>query len=117
MTQSYNDLTKEISSSIGKMKENIPDVLQGFYQMSGAAMKGNALDEKTKEYLALAIGIASRCAECIAFHTKALVKLGVTKQEFDEILAVCIYMGGGPSLMYAAKAEQAFEEFNNSKKL
>ena len=116
MTQSYNDLTKEISSSIGKMKESIPETLQGFYQMSGAAMKGNTIDEKTKEYLALAIGVASRCAECIAFHTKALVKLGVTKQEFNEVLAVCIYMGGGPSLMYAAKAEQAFEELSNLKK-
>ena len=59
---------------------------------------------------------SSRCAECIAFHTKALIKLGVTKQEFNEILAVCIYMGGGPSLMYAAKAEQAFEELINKKK-
>ena len=98
------------------MKESIPETLQGFYQMSGAAMKGNTIDEKTKEYLALAIGVASRCAECIAFHTKALVKLGVTKQEFNEVLAVCIYMGGGPSLMYAAKAEQAFEELINKKK-
>ena len=66
--------------------------------------------QKPKEMLALAIGIANRCAECIAFHTKALVKLGVTEQEYDEILAVCIYMGGGP-LMYAAKAKQAFLEF------
>lgn len=62
--------------------------------------------------LALSIGIANRCAECIAFHTKALIKLGVTEQEYDEILAVCIYMGGDPALMYAAKSKQAYQEFS-----
>lgn len=115
MTQSYNELTNEISTSINKMKENIPDVLKGFYQMSGSALKANSLDAKTKEYLALAIGIANRCSECIAFHTKTLINLGITKHEFDEVLGVCIYMGGGPSLMYAAKAQSAFEEFSNLK--
>jgi len=28
-----------------------------------------------------------------------------------ETLAVCTYMGGGPSLMYAAEAVRAYEEF------
>jgi hypothetical protein len=28
-----------------------------------------------------------------------------------ETLAVAVYMGGGPSLMYAAEATNAFEEF------
>lgn len=111
MSDSYLNLTRDISNSITKLKENIPETLQSFYQMSSAALKPNSIDAKTKEMLALAIGIANRCAECIAFHTKALVKLGVTEQEYDEILAVCIYMGGGPSLMYAAKAKQAFLEF------
>ena len=29
-----------------------------------------------------------------------------------EALAVAVYMGGGPSLMYAADAVQAYEEFS-----
>lgn len=43
---------------------------------------------------------------------QTLVKLGATRQEVDETLAVTTYMGGGPSLMYAASAISAFEEFS-----
>jgi alkylhydroperoxidase/carboxymuconolactone decarboxylase family protein YurZ len=42
---------------------------------------------------------------------QALVKLGATRQEVDETLAVATYMGGGPSLMYAASASAAYDEF------
>jgi alkylhydroperoxidase/carboxymuconolactone decarboxylase family protein YurZ len=34
-----------------------------------------------------------------------------TRQELDEALGVTTYMGGGPSLMYAANAIAAFDEF------
>jgi sulfide:quinone oxidoreductase len=46
---------------------------------------------------------------------KALVKLGATRQEVDETLGVATYMGGGPSLMYAASAVSAFDEFAAAK--
>jgi alkylhydroperoxidase/carboxymuconolactone decarboxylase family protein YurZ len=49
---------------------------------------------------------------CIGFHVQALIKLGVTREEFLEMLGMAIYMGGGPSLMYAAEALGAFEEFS-----
>jgi alkylhydroperoxidase/carboxymuconolactone decarboxylase family protein YurZ len=43
---------------------------------------------------------------------QALIKLGVTREELLETLAMTIYMGGGPSLMYAAEALRAFEELS-----
>jgi alkylhydroperoxidase/carboxymuconolactone decarboxylase family protein YurZ len=43
------------------------------------------------------------------------VKLGATRQEIDETLGVTTYMGGGPSLMYAASAIAAYDEFLKSK--
>ena len=52
------------------------------------------------------------CDACIGFHAKALVQLGATEQEVAETLGVCIVMGGGPSMMYAAEAVAAFEEFS-----
>ena len=59
----------------------------------------------------MGIAIALRCDGCIGFHTKALLKLGTAREEFEEMLAVAIYMGGGPSLMYAAQALEAWEQF------
>ena len=60
----------------------------------------------------VALSVAARCDPCIGFHAQTLVKLGATRQEIDEMLGVTTYMGGGPSLMYAASAIAAFEEFS-----
>jgi alkylhydroperoxidase/carboxymuconolactone decarboxylase family protein YurZ len=40
-----------------------------------------------------------------------LVRLGATRLEVEETLGMAVYMGGGPSLMYAADAISAYEEF------
>lgn len=56
-----------------------------------------------------------RCDGCIGFHAKALVGLGATRGEVMETLGMCVYMGGGPSLMYAAAAIAAYEEFGGEK--
>ena len=45
-------------------------------------------------------------------HAKALVELGASKAEVEETLGMAIYMGGGPSLMYAADAMLAYEQFS-----
>jgi AhpD family alkylhydroperoxidase len=73
-------------------------------------MAEGALSTKHKELMALAIGVTQRCSGCIGFHVKALVKLGATRAELDEMLAVCVYMGGGPALMYAAEAVKAWDD-------
>ncbi len=58
----------------------------------------------------MALGIASHCDGCIGFHTQALAKLGATQEEIVETLGMAVYMGGGPSLMYAAETLTAFEQ-------
>jgi len=73
------------------------------------------LDAKTKELIAMALSVAARCDPCVGYHAKALVKLGATRAELDEMLGMCVYMGGGPSLMYAAAAIAAYEEFGGEK--
>jgi AhpD family alkylhydroperoxidase len=74
-----------------------------------------ALDAKTKELIALAIGVATRCDDCIAFHTKAAVDHGATREEVVETLGMAIYMGAGPSAMYASHALAAFTQFQAAK--
>jgi len=86
--------------------------MQGFSAMAQAACRNGVLDKKTKELIALALGVAAHCDACLGFHAEALVKLGATRQEVEEALGMSIYMGGGPSLMYAADAIAAFEQFS-----
>ena len=111
MEKNYLELTKRISADLKKLRKDIPDTMQAFSTLAQAATRDGALDKKTKELIALAIGVAARCDGCIGFHTEALVRLGATRQEVEETLGMAVYMGGGPSLMYAADAISAYEQF------
>ena len=111
MSKSYTDITAEINRGIIKLRQAAPDAMSGFSAMARGALKGGALSAVEKELIALAIGVAGHCDGCIGFHAKSLVRAGATREQVTEALAVAVYMGGGPSLMYAADAVQAFEEF------
>jgi AhpD family alkylhydroperoxidase len=113
----YQDLTQSISKNLATLRADIPDVMKGFGDLARAATQNGALDKKTKELIALALGVAARCDACIGFHVQALVKLGVTKAELEEVLGMAVYMGGGPSLMYSANAIAAYSEFTAAQAL
>lgn len=108
----YKQLTQTISTNLAQLHKTQAGVMKGFGDMGKAAMAGGAIDPKTKELIALAVGVAARCDGCIGFHTKALARLGASAEEVHEALGVAIYMGGGPVAMYAANAVAAFNEFS-----
>lgn len=96
MTKRYKELTQDISGNLAHLHKTQPGVMQGFRDLGKAAMAEGAIDAKTKELIALAVGVAARCDGCIGFHTKALARLGATTEEVHEALAVAIYMGEAP---------------------
>ncbi len=106
----YNAITRSVSASLATLRSDTPDVMKGFSALAHAASRDGALDRKTKELIALALGVAAHCDACIGFHVQALVKVGATKAEVEEALGMAVYMGGGPSLMYAADAIAAWEQ-------
>ncbi|MCC5792597.1 MAG: carboxymuconolactone decarboxylase family protein [Legionellaceae bacterium] len=110
MSEKYKEITSNVNQQLGKLRKEIPEVMAGFRSLAEAATKDGALDKKTKELIALALGIANHCHACLGFHAQALVRLGTSREEFVEMLGMAVYMGGGPSLMYAADALEAFEE-------
>lgn len=115
MTKSYPEITKRLGEKLVVLRKEISGTMQGFAAMGEAATEDGALDKKTKELIALAIGVSARCDGCIGSHAKKLVDLGATRQEIEETLGMAIYMGGGPSLMYAADALLAYEQFLEAK--
>lgn len=108
--QTFNQLTSEITKYSAQFAKDQPDVMGAFHKLSQASTKDGALDKKTKELIALGIAIAVRCEGCIGFHVKKLISLGMTKEEINEVCSMSVYMGGGPSLMFASEALKAFDE-------
>lgn len=115
MLKDWSELAGGLSKLVGQVRGGAPDVMKGFSAMAKAATADGALDGKTKELIALALGIAARCDGCLAFHAKAVVELGGTRDEVMETIGMSVYMGGGPSLMYGALALEAFEQFMAAK--
>src|SRR5262245_48636726 len=104
MTDKFTNITKDISTQLAKMRKEMPEVMSGFSALAQAASKDGSLDKKTKELIAMALAVSKQCPGCIGFHAQALIKYGTTREEFLETLSMAVYMGGGPSLMYAAEA-------------
>lgn len=108
-TFDHTGLIQNINESLAPLRKAQPEAMQGFGQLARAAMAEGVVSAKHKELMALAIGITQHCSGCIGFHVKALLKLDCTRAELEEMLSVCVYMGGGPALMYAAEAIKAWD--------
>ncbi len=114
MEQSFTKLADDVVAGIGLIRDGAPATMKAFGSLALAATAANALDTKTKELMALAIGIAVRCGGCVAYHTRAAVKQGANRQEIAETVALAVYMGGGPAAVYGADALRAFDEYTGS---
>lgn len=106
----HHELMRDINASLAPFRKTQSHAMAGFGQLAKAAITDGALSAKHKELVALAIAVTQRCSGCIGFHVKALVQLGCTRGELEEMLSVCVYMGGGPALMYAAEAMAAWDK-------
>lgn len=102
----------ELTTQLRSLRGGTPDVMKAFAAMAQAATTAKALDGKTKELIALGIAVAVRCDDCVAFHVKAAAEQGASEQEVSETLGMAIYMGAGPSVMYASHAFEAFGQFS-----
>jgi len=103
--------TKELTAQLQNLRGGATEVMKAFSAMAQAAVAANALDSKTKELIALGIAVAVRCEDCIGFHVKAAMERGASADEVTEVLGMAIYMGAGPSVMYASHALEAFAQF------
>jgi AhpD family alkylhydroperoxidase len=112
MAKNYKEITGELLPFVTQLHKDLPGVMQAFSSMGKAATEEKALDKKTKELIAIALAVANHCEGCIGFHVQTLVKLGVSREALVEALGMAIYMGGGPSVMYAAEALRAFADLS-----
>lgn len=110
--ESWNEYLKSLSPALRDLRGGQPEVMKSFSAMAQAALKPQALDTKTKELIALAIGVAVKCDDCIGFHVKSAMEQGATREEIMETLGTAIYLGAGPAVMYAAHAAEAFDQMS-----
>jgi AhpD family alkylhydroperoxidase len=109
---SYPNKLQNAKRNTGSLTLAQPAVMEAFSGLHKAAVATGSLDTKTKELMALAISITARCDDCIAHHTHDALEAGATREEIAEAIGVAILMGGGPSMLYAAHAVEALDQFS-----
>ena len=111
MGKDFAEIARDVTAGVGLLQQAEPNSMKAFGALSVAATASKAIDTKTKELMALAIGIAVHCDGCVAYHTKMAYQHGATREEVAETAVLAVYMGGGPAAVYAADALRAYDQF------
>ena len=114
MGKDYAQIANDVVTGVGLLRQGAADTVKAFGSLSTTATATKALDTKTKELMALAIGIAIHCEGCVAYHTKMAHQHGATREEVVETVALAVYMGGGPAAVYGGDALRAYNQFSGT---
>lgn len=108
MMLDWNTYHKQLMGTIGDIAKLSPDTVKGYQTLSGAGKQTGHLDEKTRQLIALAVAITTRCDGCITVHTDAAIKAGASKEEIAEALGVSVALNAGAALVYSARVMDAY---------
>ncbi len=88
----YDDImaTRETDyiNNFWKALAHDPSALKRTWESVKQIMQPGALDPLTKEMMYLAVSATNQCGYCIASHTAAARKAGMTEAQFAELMAV-----------------------------
>jgi AhpD family alkylhydroperoxidase len=111
MSKDYAQIANDVITGVGLLRQGSPEAMKAFASLATAGTATSAIDTKTKELMALAIGVATHCEGCVAYHTKMAHQHGATREEVLETVALAIYMGGGPAAVFGGDAVRAYDQF------
>lgn len=105
---------RTLVAEMKSLTQATPETSRAFGALVKSANESGPLDHKAKELIALGIAIAIRCEGCLIFHTRALLRLGCTREEFTSAIDVAVEMGGGPARVYGAHALGIYDAMANA---
>ncbi|MDZ4310735.1 MAG: carboxymuconolactone decarboxylase family protein [Cypionkella sp.] len=107
MTDAKADLAAA-KTRLGGLAKAAPSLMQSFAGISKVATTPGQFSAAQKELIAVAIAVAKGCEDCILYHLDAARRHGADEAALIEALEVAVEMGGGPAVMYGAKALDAW---------
>jgi len=109
MTTNARTYYETNAGAMKPVRASMPEVLKGFGGLHQAAMKPGALTLLEKELMALAIGLAVRCENCMYAHIQAALNAGATREQILETAGVAVLMQGGPTYTYLPRVIEAMD--------
>lgn len=109
----WNTYRQDLMGGIADLAKLSPDTVGGYLQASGAGTKTKRLDAKTRQLIALAVAVTTRCDGCITVHAAEAVKEGATQEEIAEALGVAVALNAGAALVYSARVLDAVKALSS----
>jgi AhpD family alkylhydroperoxidase len=113
MLMDWKAFLPKIGQSMKGLKELTPDTVAGYRLLHEAGTESGLLEPKTRELIALAVAVTTRCDSCIANHVKKAIDLGVTQGELAEALGVAVAMNAGAALAFSGRAMDAYDQLSS----
>lgn len=107
MLQNWTDTlvnNRKAGEALGKHN---PQLLTAFRALNQAQGATGTLDAKTRELIALAVAVTTRCDGCITVHSAQALKHGATREEIGEALGVAVALNAGAAMVYSARVLDA----------
>lgn len=111
MLNNWIEQLKNLRGASGALAKANPKLIAGFQGLNAAQNGAGALDAKTRELIALAVAVTTRCDGCIASHANAARAAGATEAELSDALGTAIALNAGAAYVYSVRAMEAFGQF------
>ena len=98
---------------IGKLRKELPEIMEIDVAKWEATYKDGALSRKTKRLMALAIGLRAGCENCIIAQTMHAIDAGATRAEIIETISVNMAMSGTTGVGEGLKVIQLLDELGH----
>ena len=116
MMLDWNAYLEQVSACVKEVSQFAPSAAAGYVALANSANKTTHLDAKTRELIAIAIAVTTRCDGCIGVHTDRAIKAGATREEVGEALGVAIALNAGVALTYSARVLDAYVAIDGAAK-
>ena len=84
--------------------------IKRFFALDTQAYEDGALDKKTKELMGLVASAVLRCDDCITYHVKQCVEIGVNREEFLDTFNVALVVGGSITIPHLRRAIERVDQ-------
>jgi AhpD family alkylhydroperoxidase len=110
----WKNYRKQLMGRIVEIGATSPDTLAGYQTLSKAGSKKDLLGAKTRELIALAVAVTTRCDGCITVHVAEALKHGATQEEITEALGVAVALNAGAAMVYSARVIDAVKSHQSA---
>lgn len=107
----YHEIAHDLKGQGRELRDLLPDTYAALGRLHTTVLTDGAVPERLKQGAALAVAVVKRCDGCIAYHARACVTTGATREEVAEMIGVAILMDGGPASVWGPRALAAYDEF------